>query len=301
MSTPEDPGHGLPRRQTPGLAPLEEATLTVQERMHGSESECHGAAERRQLSIMFCDVADFTALSSRLDPEDLSAVIREYQLRVAAAVAGFGGFIARYVGDGVLIYFGWPAAHEANAEQAVRAALAIIEAVSRTPVRTESLQVRIGIATGVVVIGDPIGTGWARQQTAIGEAPNLAARLQALAGPNGVIIDAASRRQIGALFTCRDLGPVTLKGMPNAVPAWQVTGPAAFSSRSESVHAATAPLLAREDELALMLRAWAQASSGSGQVVLLSGEPGIGKSRLAACLMEHLAHQPHTALRYFCS
>jgi class 3 adenylate cyclase len=147
----------------------------------------HGsAAERRRLSVMFCDVIDFTALSSRIDPEDLSAVIRGYQSRVATTIARFGGFIARYVGDGILIYFGWPEAHEANAESAVRAALAVVDAITRAPALQESLRVRIRIATALVVVGEPIGTGEARQQTAIGETPNIAARLQALACPNGV-------------------------------------------------------------------------------------------------------------------
>ena len=148
-------------------------------------------AERRQLSVMFCDIIGFTSLSARLDPEDLSSVIRGYQARAATIITRFGGFIARYVGDGVLTYFGWPEAHEANAERAVRAALAVIEAISQAPVWTEQLRVRIGIATGLVVVGEPIGAGDARQQTAIGETPNLAARLQGLAEPNGIAIDAA--------------------------------------------------------------------------------------------------------------
>jgi class 3 adenylate cyclase len=149
---------------------------------------------------MFCDLLGSTALSSGLDPEDLSVVIRDYQARVRKTIGSFGGFVARYVGDGVLIYFGWPAASEANAEQAVRAALALIDAMRQTPVGTESLRVRIGIATALVVIGEPIGTDEARQQTAIGETPNLAARLQSLAEPNCVVIDGATRRQIGDLF-----------------------------------------------------------------------------------------------------
>src|SRR3954469_21530216 len=147
-------------------------------------------AERRPLSVMFCDLVGSTALSARLDPEDLREVIRSYQARVAATIQPFNGFIARYVGDGVLIYFGWPQAHEADAARAVQAALAVVAAVSETPVAGQTLQVRIGIATGLVVIGEPIGTGDSRQQTAIGETPNRAARLQSLAGPNQVIIDA---------------------------------------------------------------------------------------------------------------
>jgi len=177
-------------------------------------------AERRQVSVMFCDLVDFTALSSRLDPEDLSAVVRGYQSRAAATIARFGGFIARYVGDGILTYFGWPEAHEANAERAVRSALAVVDVIAQSPIRAESLRVHIGIATGLVVVGEPIGTGDARQQTAIGETPNRAARLQGLAEPNAVVIDEETHRQIGGLFTCGDLRPVTLKGLPAAVHAW---------------------------------------------------------------------------------
>jgi class 3 adenylate cyclase len=217
-------------------------------------------AERRQLSVMFCDVIGSTALSSRLDPEELSAVIRGYQARVATAIARFGGFIARYVGDGVLTYFGWPTAHEANAERAVRAALAVIDAIAQAPILTESLQVRIGIATGLVVIGEPIGTGEARQQTAIGETPNLAARLQNLAGPNSLVIDALTRQQIGRLFDLRDIGTITLKGLPAPVPAWEVLGEAAVESRFEALHAgAMTPLVGREEELDLLQRRWARA------------------------------------------
>ena len=263
----------------------------------------HGsAAERRQLSVMFCDVIDFTALSSRIDPEDLSAVIRGYQSRVATTIARFGGFIARYVGDGILIYFGWPEAHEVNAESAVRAALAVVDVIIRAPVLTEPLQVRIGIATGLVVVGEPIGTGEARQQTAIGETPNLAARLQGLAQPNSVVIDAVTRRQIGGLFDYRDLGLVMLKGLPDPVPAWQVVGEAAVESRFEAMHAGTmTPLIGRDEELELLLRRWRQAKEGEGQLVLLSGEPGIGKSRLIAALEEGLRSEPYESLRYFCS
>ena len=184
---------------------------------------------------MFCDVMGSTALSSRLDPEDLSGVIRDYQARVATTIARFDGFIARYVGDGVLAYFGWPEAHEANAERAVRAALAVIDVISQAPVRTEQLRVRIGIATGLVVVGEPIGTGDARQQTAIGETPNRAAQLQGLAEPNGIVIDAATHRQIGALFDLTDLGPQVLAGFAEAQQAWRVLGESGVLSRFEAL------------------------------------------------------------------
>jgi class 3 adenylate cyclase len=188
--------------------------------MRGTGAASTAEAERRPLSVMFCDLVGSTALSSRLDPEDLREVIRTYQACVATTINQFGGFIARYVGDGVLIYFGWPEARETDAERAVRAGLAVAVAVSAEPMGGELLQVRIGIATGLVVVGEPIGSGDSRQQTAIGETPNLAARLQSLAAPNQVVIDAATRRQIGGLFGCQELGRVELKGLPTAVPAW---------------------------------------------------------------------------------
>jgi class 3 adenylate cyclase len=197
----------------------------------GNVGSPESTAERRPVSVMFCDLIGSTALSSRLDAEDLREVIRAYQACVATTIRQFNGFIARYVGDGVLIYFGWPEARETDAERAVRAGLAVAVAVSATPVSGEQLHVRVGIATGLVVIGEPIGSGDSRQQTAIGETPNLAARLQGLAGPGQVVIDAATRRQIGGLFECRDLGTVELKGLQAGVPAWQVLGEGIFESR----------------------------------------------------------------------
>jgi len=267
----------------------------------GVEHALGTIAERRQLSVMFCDLAGSTALSSRLDPEDLSTIIRVYQNRVTTAVARFGGCVARYVGDGVLVYFGWPAAHESNAEQAVRAALAVIQSVAEGPVGATSLQVRIGIATGLVVVGEPIGGGEARQQTAIGRTPNLAARLQCVAQPGCLVIDATTRRQIGSLFECQDLGTLDLKGFPEKVPAWQVTT-TAHGSRSEALHSAAplVPLLGRDEELSALSQFWLEAKSGKGRVVLLVGEPGIGKSQLVATLMERLSGESYQ-LRYFCS
>ena len=250
---------------------------------------------------MFCDLIGSTALSSRLDPEDLREVIRTYQACVATTIQQFDGFIARYVGDGVLIYFGWPEARETDAERAVRAGLAVAAAVSAAPVSGEPLQVRIGIATGLVVIGEPIGSGDSRQQTAVGETPNLAARLQGLAGPNQVVIDAATRRQIGGLFECQDLGTVELKGLPVAVPAWQVLSENRTLGQFEALRSGATPLVGRDEEMELLLRRWAQAKAGSGRVVLISAEPGVGKSRLAEALAERIAAEPHTRLRYFCS
>jgi class 3 adenylate cyclase len=259
-------------------------------------------AERRHLTVMFCDLVGSTELSSRLDPEDLGTVIRTYQARVRETMTRFGGFIARYVGDGVLIYFGWPTAEETDAERAVRAALAVVSAVNDTPLENQELQVRIGIATGLVVVGEPIGVGDARQQTAIGETPNRAARLQGLAGPNGVVIDATTRQQVGGLFECRDLGAVALKGLSARVQAWSVQGESVVESRFDALRAIQlAPLIGRTGEIDVLLRCWQQARAGAGQVVLLSGEAGIGKSRLAATLEDRLRSEPHITRRYLCS
>ena len=258
-------------------------------------------AERRPLTVMFCDVVGSTALSSRLDPEDLREVIRSYQASVATTIQRFDGFIARYVGDGVLIYFGWPEARETDAERAVRAGLAVAAAVSNAPIGGHPLQVRVGIATGLVIIGEAIGSGDSRQQTAVGETPNLAARLQGLAGPGQVVIDAATRRQIGGLFECQDLGTTELKGLPAAVQAWQVFSEHRTLGQFEALRSGATPLVGRDEEIELLLRRWAQAKAGNGRVVLVSAEPGVGKSRLAEALVERIAAEPHTRLRYFCS
>ncbi len=259
-------------------------------------------AERRQLTVMFCDLAGSTALSSRLDPEDLREVIAAYHRAVADTVGGFDGFVAKYMSDGVLIYFGYPRAHEDDAERAVRAGLGVIEAVSRLDVKSAQLQARVGIATGLVVVGDPIGEGSAQEQSVVGETPNLAARLQALAEPEAVVIAAGTRRLIGDLFEYRDLGAVELKGIAAPVPAWQVLRPSAVASRFEALRgSALTRLVGRDEEIDLLRRRWARAKAGDGQVVLIAGEAGIGKSRIVAALAEHLQREPHIDLRYFCS
>ena len=250
---------------------------------------------------MFCDLIGSTALSARLDPEDLREVIRGYQACVVSTIQAFKGFIARYVGDGVLIYFGWPQAHETDAARAVRAGLAVTAAVSEAQVGGEPLQVRIGIATGLVVIGEPIGVGDSRQQTAIGETPNRAARLQSLAGAGQVVIDAATRRQIGGLFACRELGTIELKGLPKPVPAWQVVTENRALGQFEALRSGLTPLIRREEEIELLQRRWTQAKAGRGRVVLISAEPGLGKSRLAEVLAERITAEPHIRLRWFCS
>jgi class 3 adenylate cyclase len=259
-------------------------------------------AERRQLTVMFCDLVDSTALAARLDPEDLREVIAEYHRVVATVVAQFDGFVAKYMGDGVLVYFGYPQAHEDEAERGVRASLACIDAVGRLDVKSVKLQARIGIATGLVVVGDLIGEGSAQEQSVVGETPNLAARLQALAGPDTVVIAASTRRLVGDLFEVRDIGPVEVKGITAPVPAWQVLRPSAVASRFEALRgSALTPLVGREEEIDLLLRRWARAKAGDGQVVLVSGEPGIGKSRITAELERCLHAEPHILLRYSCS
>jgi class 3 adenylate cyclase len=257
-------------------------------------------AERRQLTVMFCDLVGATALSTRFDPEDLRELIGGYHRAVADTVGRFGGFVAKYMGDGVLIYFGYPQAHEDDAERAVRAGLAVIEAVGRLPAR-EDLHVRLGIATGLAVVGDLIGAGAAQERGVVGETPNLAARLQALAAPGTLVIAEATRRQIGRLFDLVDLGPQALAGFAERQPAWRVIDESGTLSRFEALRSGETPLVGRDEELELLVRRWQQAKSGEGRVVLLSGEPGIGKSRLTAALSEHIEAEPHTRLRYFCS
>jgi class 3 adenylate cyclase/predicted ATPase len=258
-------------------------------------------AERRQVTVMFSDLVGSTALSARMDLEDLREVISAYQTSVAETVRRFGGFVARYMGDGVLIYFGYPAAHEDDAERSVRSGLALIDAVATLPA-PEPLQVRIGVATGMVVVGDLVGSGEAQEHGIVGETPNLAARLQAIAGPNTVVIAEATRSLLGNLFELQDLGPKELKGIAGPARAFAVLRASSVASRFEAMHpGALTALVGREEELELLLRRLAKAKTGEGQVVVLSGEAGIGKSRLCAALMECLAAEPHTRLRYFCS
>ena len=259
-------------------------------------------AERRQLTVMFCDLVSSTALSARLDPEDLREVIAAYHRAVADVVRSLDGFVAKYMGDGVLVYFGYPKAHEDDAERGVRAGLGLIEAIGRLDVKSAELQARVGIATGLVVVGDLIGEGSAQEQSVVGETPNLAARLQAVAEPNAVVIAAGTRRLVGDLFECRDLGVVAVKGIAAPVPTWQVLRPSAVASRFEALHGSTlTSLVGRDEEIDLLLRRWSRAKAGDGQVVLISGEPGIGKSRIAAALAERLQTEPHHRLRFFCS
>jgi class 3 adenylate cyclase len=238
------------------------------------------AAERRQLTVLFCDLAGSTELSARIDPEDMGALIRTYQECCADVVKQWEGHVAKYMGDGVLAYFGYPRAHEDDAERAVRAGLALVDAVGRmTASSGETLAARVGIATGVVMVGDLVGEGPAQEQTVVGETPNLAARLQALAQPGSVVISQTTRRLLGGLFELTDLGPQRLRGFAEPLSAWRVEGEGRAEGRFEARQTAgLTPLIGREEEIALLLRRWRQAADGEGQVVLLSGEPGIGQA-----------------------
>ena len=258
------------------------------------------SAERRQLTVMFVDLVGSTALSAQLDPEDLREIFDKYHRCCTAEINKAGGFVAKYIGDGVLAYFGYPQAHENDPEHAVRAGLALIDAVGRLAA-PQRLQVRIGIATGVVVVGDLLGAGSAREQTVIGETPNLAARLQALAEPDACVIAESTRRQIGSLFQLHDLGPQQLKGYAEPQRAWRVVAENRALGRFEALRSAATALVGREEELELLLRRWRQAASGEGCVVLIAGEPGIGKSRLVTEFEGWLGAEPHTTLRYFSS
>lgn len=262
------------------------------------------SGERRQLTVMFCDLVGYTALASRLDPEDLREVLGAYHRRVAKVVSRSEGFIAKYMGDGVLAYFGYPQAHEDDAERAAGAGLKLAETIHRVPTHADvKLQVRVGIASGLVVVGDIVGSGAAQEHTVVGETPNLAARLQAIAQPNAVVIAASTRQLLGNTFEYRDLGAVEARGFAGSVQAWQVLRASTTDSRFEAFHSADAlvPLIGRQEDIALLMRCWQQAKSSKGQVVLISGEAGIGKSRILAALEEMLQVEPYMRLRYFCS
>jgi class 3 adenylate cyclase len=256
-------------------------------------------AERRQLTVLFCDLVDSTPLATHLDPEDLREVVRAYQRVCAEVIQRFEGYIAQYLGDGLLVYFGFPQAHEDDCQRAVRAALGMMEAMGRLNQRLEReqevrLAARVGIHTGLVVVGE-MGGGGRQEQLALGETPNVAARLQALAAPNTVVISAATHRLVQGWFTCQDLGVHTLRGVATPVPVFHVLGESEAQSHLEvAVSRGLTPLVGREQEVRLLLECWDQVKAGHGQVVLLSGEAGIGKSRLVEVVKEHAASQPHT-------
>jgi class 3 adenylate cyclase len=258
-------------------------------------------AERRQLTVLFCDLVDSTALSSQLDPEDLREVVRAYQDTCAKVIARFDGHIAQYLGDGLLVYFGYPLAHEDDAQRAVRAGLGILEALEQlnTRLRQERggpLAVRLGVHTGLVVVGE-VGGGTRQEQLALGETPNLAARLQGIAAPNTLVISATTFPLLGGFFACQPLGTPPLKGQAQPLAVYRVLYESMARSRLEAVGSTRwTPLVGREQEIGLLRECWAQVKDGLGQVVLLSGEAGIGKSRLVQVLQAQVAAEPQAWL-----
>ncbi len=260
-------------------------------------------AERRQLTVMFCDLVGSTTLAEQLDPEDFRDVIRGYQDACAGVISRFGGYIAKYLGDGILVYFGFPRAHEDDAERAVRSALGIVDSIKTIDSHHgPALEIRIGIVTGLAVVGDIVGEGASQERAVVGETPNLAARLQGLADPNSVVISASTRDLLGEQFVYKDLGPQTLKGISERINVWRVTGEQAIESRFGATHAGRlTKFVGREQEVELLLGRWRQAKAGEGQVVLLSGEAGIGKSRITTTLRDRLRDEDHTRIQYQCS
>jgi class 3 adenylate cyclase len=261
------------------------------------------AAERRQLTVMFCDLVGSTAMSSRLDPEDMRNIIAAYHKCCARLITGSGGFVTKYMGDGVLAYFGYPQAHEHDAEHALRAGLAIVEAAPKLETSAGvPLHVRVGTATGIVVVGDLLGSGEAQERGVVGDTPNLAARLQTVAAPDSVVIAEGTRKLVGDMFELRDLGPQDLKGVAGPTRAYVALSESSRESRFDAHHAeGLTALVGRDEETDLLFRRWSKAKAGEGQVVLLSGEAGIGKSRLTAEFLQRLSGEPHQRLRYFCS
>ncbi len=268
-----------------------------------SSTEMPHQAERRQLTVMFCDLVASTALSARLDPEDLQEVLRAYRSQVKDGVRGYGGYVAKYMGDGALVYFGYPQAHEDDAERAVRAGLELVKRIGKLNTAVgEPLNARIGIATGLVVVGDLIGSGESQERGIAGETPNLAARLQERAEAGAVVLSDATRRLLGDLFELTKLTPSALKGFPEPVQAWRALGEGHAESRFAALHGTRlTPLVGRGEELELVLSRWRQAKEGGGQVALISGEPGIGKSRLVLALRERLQDEPKAIVSYACS
>jgi TOMM system kinase/cyclase fusion protein len=270
-------------------------------------AECrHPEAERRQLTVLFCDLADSTALASQLDPEDFREVIRAYQTTCAEVIQGFDGTIAQYLGDGLLVYFGYPQAHEDDAQRAVRTGLAMVQAMGTLNRRLQQeksicLAVRVGIHTGLVVVGEVGGSG-RQEQLALGETPNFAARLQGVAAPDTVVISGATFRLVRGYFTVQELGAHSLKGITAPVHVYRMLGESAAQSRLDIVGSTgLTPLVGRESEVGLLLERWAHSQGGQGQVVLLRGEAGIGKSRLVEVLREHVISQGATRLVFRCS
>ena len=260
-------------------------------------------AQRRQLTVLFCDLVGSTALAVKLDPEDLRDVIRRFQGSCAAVVTQMGGHVARFMGDGLLVYFGYPQAHEDDAERAVRAGLDLVAKVGQLLLPTgDLLQVRVGIATGLVVVGDTVGEESAQEQVVVGETPNLAARLQSVAVPNTTVVAASTLRLLGDVFVCEQLGPFELKGFSEPVMAWRVLGERVVESRFAAIRSQTLTrFVGRQNELQQLYGLWNRAKGGKGQVALLCGEAGIGKSRISKTLLDRIAGDANVTIRLQCS
>src|SRR5215813_2860967 len=268
-----------------------------------AEPRVSDAPERRQLTVMFCDLVGSTELTAQLDPEDMADLIRAFQGAVATAVARFEGHIAKWMGDAAMVYFGYPRAHEDDAGRAARSGLALVEAVAK--LRQEhgaALEVRIGIATGLVVVGELIGEGEARLRGLVGDTPDLAMQLQSVAQPDTIVVGEATRRLLGEAFELKSLGPQTFRGFAAPVPAWLIGAERENVSRFDASHSEIlTPFVGREEEIGQLLDLWRRAANGEGQVAMLSGEAGIGKSRILAALRERLGGERHIQLRYQCS
>jgi class 3 adenylate cyclase len=289
---------GHRRKMLRAIAELDEIAFAPPKTVTETEE-----AERRYLTVMFCDLVGSAALSARLDPEDMWRVMASYHACITEIISRYHGKVARYMGDGVLAYFGYPLAQEDNADQAVRAALALVDAIAnlRTVVGTV-LKARIGIATGTVVVSELLIDEITAEKAVVGETPNLAARLQTLAEPGTVLICPSTHRLTGGYFDYREISPLTLKGWTEPVSIWQVVGTSGVESRFEAKHSAKLPpLFGREEEIDLLVRRWRLATQEEGRAVLLTGEPGIGKSHIAVAFDERLQNEPHITLRYFCS
>ena len=264
------------------------------------QASSSGEAERRQLTVMFADLVGSTELSQKLDPEDLREITRAYQDAATAAIEKYEGYVARYMGDGVLAYFGFPRAHEDDAERALRAGMELIDSVRKLETGV-ALAVRVGVATGPVVVGDIVGSGAAQESAVVGETPNLAARLQGIAAPDTVVLSAATQHLVGGRFDLEALGPQTLKGIGQPVPAYRALAVREVSRFDAARERRFTPLVGRDEELEMLLRRWRLAEDGEGQAVLLSGEAGVGKSRIVRALQDSLAEILSNRVLYYCS
>ena len=290
---------GHRKRLLKAISALRDEQRLKPEHQHVAGTKSPAEAERRQLTVMFCDLVGSTALSARLDPEDMRDVIRAYQTSATDCVARSGGFIAKYMGDGILVYFGYPQAHEDDAERAIRAGLDLIDAVTRLG-KAELLQARIGIATGLVVVGDLIGSGASQEQSVVGETPNLAARLQAAAKPNTVVVDSTTHRLAGGLFEYDELPAQDAIGFEKPIHAWRIIRASSRGSRFEALRSWQTPLIGRDKELEILLQCWHQCRQDQGLAVLMVGEAGLGKSRLVVALQPTIEPEGRR-LQFFCS